>query len=64
MLTVAPRLATPLSSEFRPTVDMSNRMRESRGKKERRKDGGVSRIAMGFAMIVIALVAAALLYFL
>jgi hypothetical protein len=39
-------------------------MRESRGTKERRRDGSVSRMAMGFAIVVIALIAAAFLFFL
>lgn len=43
---------------------MSDRIRESRGKKEARRDGGVSRMAMGFAMVVIALVIALFLFIL
>lgn len=42
---------------------MSNGIRESRGKREARRDGGLSRMAMGFAMVVvIALAVAALLF--
>jgi hypothetical protein len=43
---------------------MSKQMRESRGKKDRRWNGSVSRMAMGFAIVVIAFIAAALLFFL
>ena len=46
------------------SVVMLNRMRESRGTKEQRRDGSVSRMAIGFAIVVIALIAAAFLFFL
>ena len=37
-------------------------MRESRSQKEQRRNGGVSRVAMGFAVVVITLVVLYLLF--
>lgn len=41
---------------------MSSRIKEPRARKEFHRDGSVSRVAMGFAMVLLAMVIAALLF--
>lgn len=41
---------------------MSNRIREQRSEKEQRRNGGISRVAMGFAVVVITLIVVYMLF--